>query len=254
VFDANGRTNCSGTPKTCTPLWTNVYSGTSFAAAVANGVVYIGSDDHKLYAFDATGNTNCSGVPKTCPPLWTATTGDIVFSSPAVANGVVYIGSEDHHLYGFDASGTTNCSGTPKTCTPLWTATTGDKVMTSPAVANGSVYVGSNDGKLSAFGLEKVPPTTSVVIPSNGATLSGTAAQLDASASDNVKVSRVEFHLTGGNYNDAFIGVASSTRYGWILHWNTTSVPNGAYTLNSVAYDPAGNAGRSANVTVTVRN
>ena len=62
--------------------------------AVANGVVYIGSDDHKLYAFDAAGNAGCSGTPKSCAPLWTATTGNAVLSSPAVANGVVYVGSE----------------------------------------------------------------------------------------------------------------------------------------------------------------
>jgi hypothetical protein len=105
------------------------------------------------------------------------------------------------------------------------------------------------------YGLEKTRPTTSIVIPSNGATLSGTSAQLDASASDNVKVNRVEFHLTGGNYNDAFIGLATETQgFGWIYYWNSKSVPNGTYTLNSVAYDPAGNVGRSANVTITVHN
>jgi hypothetical protein len=46
-------------------------------------------------------------------------------------------------------------------------------------------------------------------------------------------------------YSDAFIGVATETRgFGWINYWNTKSVPNGTYTLNSVATDPAGNIGR----------
>jgi Big-like domain-containing protein len=83
--------------------------------------------------------------------------------------------------------------------------------------------------------------------------VSGTTT-LDANASDNVKVSRVEFRLTGGNYNNALIGVATLTDYGWIAQWETTSVPNGADTLNSVAYDPANNSGRSANVNITVQN
>ena len=36
--------------------------------------------------------------------------------------------------------------------------------------------------------------------------------------------------------------------------WNTTSVPNGTYTLNGVAYDAAGSVGRSADVSTTVKN
>src|ERR1700675_377633 len=94
--------------------------------AVANGVVYVGSFDHKLYAFDADGRATCNGVPTACVPLWTAMTGAAVFSSPAVAKGVVYVGSQDHKLYAFDAAGTTGCSGIPRTCVPLWTATTGN--------------------------------------------------------------------------------------------------------------------------------
>jgi len=99
--------------------------------AVANGVVYVGSWDNKLYAFNAG-----SGAT-----LWTATTGFIILSSPAVANGVVYVGSYDSNLYAFNAA-----SGAP-----LWTAATGDWIYSSPAVANGVVYVGSVDGKLYAF-------------------------------------------------------------------------------------------------------
>ena len=137
---------------TLTEAWTATTAGSVHSSpAVANGVVYVGSTDGKLYALDAAGVTNCSGSPKTCAPLWTATTGGFVNSSPAVANGVVYIGSDDGKLYAFDAAGATNCSGSPKTCTPLWTATTGDSVTSSPAVANGVVYVGSQDGFLYAF-------------------------------------------------------------------------------------------------------
>ena len=82
--------------------------------AVVDGVVYVGSYDHDLYAFDATGTVDCSGSPEVCAPLWTAPTGGIVVSSPVVADGVVYVGSYDHDLYAFDATGTVDCSGTPK--------------------------------------------------------------------------------------------------------------------------------------------
>jgi outer membrane protein assembly factor BamB len=122
--------------------WTAATGGAVHSSpAVVNGVVYVGSEDGKLYTFDATGGA----------VLWSATTGGPIDSSPAVANGVVYVGSSDGKLYAFDATGTTGCSGTPMTCTPLWTAQTGGAVGSSPAVANGVVYVSSDDNKLYAF-------------------------------------------------------------------------------------------------------
>ena len=51
--------------------------------AVANGVVYFGSDDN-VYALNAS----------TGAKLWSYAT-EAVDSSPAVANGVVYFGSDD---------------------------------------------------------------------------------------------------------------------------------------------------------------
>jgi hypothetical protein len=107
---------------------------------------------------------------------------------------------------------------------------------------------------LTGFSLERIAPTTSIAEPTNNAMVSGTTT-LAADASDDVSVSKIEFHLTGGNYNDTLIGTATPYACcGWVYNWNTASVPNGTYTLNSVAYDPAGNVGPSANVTITVRN
>ena len=149
AFDAKGNVNCgdfAGPPETkeCRAVWSGsigTVTTVESSPAVSGGVVYVGSDDNKLYAFDADG---CDAP--TCSPLWTATTGGDIESSPAVANGVVYIGSEDNKLHAFDADG----CGAP-TCSPLWTAATGGNVDSSPAVANGVVYVGSDDDKLYAF-------------------------------------------------------------------------------------------------------
>lgn len=106
-------------------LWqAPVLAGTFSSPAVADGIVYIGSDN--LYAFDAgTGAT-----------LWTGYTGAPVLSSPAVADGIVYAGSRDRALYAFDAR---------KGGDPLWGAKFGGEIDSSPAVANGVVYVGSED-------------------------------------------------------------------------------------------------------------
>jgi major membrane immunogen (membrane-anchored lipoprotein) len=101
--------------------------------------------------------------------------------------------------------------------------------------------------------VDNPPPVTSVLIPSNGVSLSG-SQYLDASASDVVGVTKVEFHLTGGTLNDALIATATPTYYGWLAHWDTTTVPDGTYTLQSVGYDAGGNSGQSTGITVTVDN
>jgi outer membrane protein assembly factor BamB len=113
-------------------LWSSA-TGNSIGStpAVANSVVYVGSNDGSLYAFNAQ-----TGVK-----LWSAATGNGIYSSPAVANGVVYVGSEDNSLFAFNA----------QTGTQLWSAATGGSIFSSPAVANGVVYIGSNDKSLYAF-------------------------------------------------------------------------------------------------------
>jgi outer membrane protein assembly factor BamB len=103
AFDATGSTNCTaGPPKTCAPLWTASTGSTiKSSASIANGVVFVGSEDSKVYAFDAAGSVNCSGILRTCTPLWTGTTGGPVDSSPSVANATVYVGSNDKSVYAY---------------------------------------------------------------------------------------------------------------------------------------------------------
>ncbi len=117
---------------------------------VANGIVFVGSVDGKLYAYKAGG---CDSGKITCPPLWTSNpTGYSIFSSPAVTNGIIYIGSVDGKLYAYKAGG---CDSGKTTCPPLWTSNPTDgAISSSPAVANGVVYVGSYDGKLYAYKAE----------------------------------------------------------------------------------------------------
>jgi uncharacterized protein YjbI with pentapeptide repeats len=96
------------------------------------------------------------------------------------------------------------------------------------------------------------PPSTSVLIPSDGASQSGAKALLDASAS--ASVTSVNFELTGGPDNNTVISAGYPTIYGWLGQWNTTSVPNGTYTLQSVASYAGGVSGSSAAITITVNN
>ena len=104
---------------------------------MANGVVYVGSDDYSVYALKAT----------TGAKLWSFATGFYVCASAAVANGVVYIASEDNNVYALNAI----------TGAELWRFATAGFMYPysggSPSVADGVVYVGSISEIVNAFDL-----------------------------------------------------------------------------------------------------
>jgi hypothetical protein len=95
---------------------------------------------------------------------------------------------------------------------------------------------------------------TAVILPASGTALSGTSAILDATASASAGVDSVQFVLTGGSYNQSVIGMATPTLYGYIFVWNTTGVPGGTYTLQSLVTDDDGNTAYSSGVSITVDN
>jgi hypothetical protein len=99
--------------------------------------------------------------------------------------------------------------------------------------------------------VNNLPPSTTVLVPSDGATQSGTAAVLDASAPGATGVS---FELSGGTLTNEVIATATLTLYGWIGEWNTTNVANGTYTLQSVATELGGTTVTSPPITITVSN
>jgi outer membrane protein assembly factor BamB len=68
------------------------------APAVADGVVYAGSNDRHVYAVDVTSGEE----------LWRYETGRVVKSPPAVVDGTVYVGSDDGRVYALAAAPTTS--------------------------------------------------------------------------------------------------------------------------------------------------
>ncbi len=97
-----------------------------------------------------------------------------------------------------------------------------------------------------------VAPSTTVVIPANNATVSGTNVVLDAAASPGAN--SVLYQLSGMGLTNQAIGTATPTVYGWLALWNSTSVPNGTYTLQSVASYSGAGSGTSGPITVNVNN
>ena len=95
---------------------------------------------------------------------------------------------------------------------------------------------------------DTTPPTVSITAPASGATVSGAAVTVSATASDNVGVAGVQFKLDGANLG------AEDTTSPYSVTWNSTTVTTGSHTLTAVARDAAGNTRTSATVSVTVNN
>lgn len=140
---------------------------TSSPAIGADGTIYVGSHDNKLYAI------NPDGTKK-----WEFVTGDWVSGSPAISSdGTIYVGSADGHLYAINSDGTQkwqfsagvtnpaigddgtiyieyyqslyaiNQNGTQK-----WEFEIASTLTSSPSIGSeGTIYVGSWDNKLYAI-------------------------------------------------------------------------------------------------------
>ena len=113
---------------------------------------------------------------------------------------------------------------------------------------------GDGDVATGTFQVYVTPTTqwfTRVLVPSAGAVLTGTP-YLDAAAGDAPGVTKVVFELTGGAFNHQVIATATPTLFGWLAQWNTTGVPYGSYSIQSVATDKVNTTDTSTPVSVIV--
>ncbi|HEX4682917.1 MAG TPA: PQQ-binding-like beta-propeller repeat protein [Gemmatimonadaceae bacterium] len=106
--------------------------------AVANGLVYIGSGNGKMYAIDRS-----SGATR-----WIFDAKSPIQSSAAVAGGAVYFASRDGIVHAIDAStGKSRWRVQTGRDLPLpWGHESGDLYVSSPAIVPGKVIIGSGDG------------------------------------------------------------------------------------------------------------
>jgi outer membrane protein assembly factor BamB len=130
-------------------MWTaHTGSSAATAPAVANGHLYVGAGDGRLYAFASAG---CGQA--TCGPEWSGptATGTSVSHQPAVANGVVYVGTSAGVVYAFAAAGCGTSS-----CPSAWSGAVDPSgpaaPVSGPIVWNGTVYA-SAGATLAAFRL-----------------------------------------------------------------------------------------------------
>jgi PKD repeat protein len=165
--------------------------------------------------------------------------------------GVVVTGSWSGVVSG-TVSGTTNSSGVVNLASPQ-SAVSGTFTFTVTGVsASGFTYNPSLNSSSSASitaslvqnQTDGTPPVINITSPTSDSTVLGTVSIL-VSASDNVAVSKVELYVDG-------VLKSTSTKAPFTTKWNTRREKKGQHTLQTKAYDAAGNKSLSAPVTVSI--
>jgi thermitase len=90
---------------------------------------------------------------------------------------------------------------------------------------------------------DTTPPAVRIASPTGG-TITAKTTPVSVAASDNVAVTRVDLLVDGKKYG-------TSTSATPTFNWNTSKLSRGSHTLQSLAYDAAGNSARSSIVTVS---
>ena len=211
-------------------------------------------------ARDAAGNSASASITVTVSNVTLDTTPPTIsITSPgsgATVSGTISIQASASDNVGvasvsFYVDGALTCtaSGSPYSCS--WGTTSaangGHTLMATARDAAGNSSSASVtvtvSNSITPSG-DTTPPAISITSPASGTTVSGTVS-VSVKASDNVGVAKVELYVDGSL-------TATSTTAPFTTKWNTNpkGVAKGAHTLQTKAYDAAGNVGISAIVTV----
>jgi PQQ-like domain len=108
TFDARGVARCSGTPKTCRPLWTAPIDNAPFNVIIGinttNGLAVASespSSGQGVHIYDVAGSVNCT-VDALCSPLWSLPS-SLRSNAPAIiANGqlIAPVTDDQFQVYG----------------------------------------------------------------------------------------------------------------------------------------------------------
>jgi chitinase len=140
---------------------------------------------------------------------------------------------------GFSVSASDNVGISTITCTPSSGATF--PVGTSTVTCTAKDLAGNTVTKsFSITVIDSVPPTVSIISPTSGSTLAGSAT-ISIAATDNTAVARVEVYIDG-----SLSATLISSPYSY------TIAKNGPHTVYAKAYDKYGNSAISTSIQIKV--
>jgi len=218
----------SKAPKTNQTLWSYTTGGNVRSSpAVADGKVYVGSRDSKVYCLNAS----------TGSLIWSYTTGGFVYSSPAVADGKVYVGSDDFMVYAFGSHDVAITSVTPSTAQ----AYSGQTVNITVVAKNDGTF--NETFNVNTYYDSTLMGTQTVTdLPQDGETnltFSWNTTDIAGgyySISANASIVSGETRTANNNFIDGTITVTSPLRIVEVIPCNQTGYPKGTFKLGTLAF------------------
>jgi len=194
----------------------------TFSVVAVDAAGNVGPPATRAWAIDATAPTSgiaCDGAP--CTDKWYGHGVTVTLSS---TDGATI-------RYTLDGSDPSETNGQTYTASFVVSAPTTVTWRAYDAAGN------AEEPQRQALSVDTVAPTVSITSPKSGSTVHGTAT-LAASASDNVRVERVDFLVDGKT-----VGSASSAPYQIVTTFGPGS--QGRHTVTARAFDTAGNSADS---------
>jgi hypothetical protein len=236
---------------------------TSTTAYADSGLAASTTYSYAVSAFDAAGNNSAPSSTASATTLAVADTipPTVSISAPsngATVSGVITISANASDNVGvagvqfkFDGQNIGPEIALPPYTLQVDTATTNNGSHTITATARDTsgntttsapVMVTVNNGVI-----DTTPPTVSITQPLNGALVTRrSVVTITANASDNVGVTKVEFYISG-----TLLGTTNTAPYS--IDWQVPAAKNKTYSIQTKAYDAAGNTSTSNIVTVTAQ-
>jgi len=248
------------------------YVGASSSSTIQSAASYLRSKGGVLFV--AAGNTGAvdSTAPTSLVSVVSATQESDQIASFSTFGSFVTISAPGNNIYTTTrGGGYANWWGTSLASPvaagtaalivarrPDFTAAQIDSTLQASAVDLGSggtdIYFGAgrvdaaaavNRAGSTAPAPDTTPPTVAIASPTGGAATG--VVSIAVNASDNIGVTRVDLRINGNV-------VASDSSAPYQFNWDSTTVSNGVVAVTAVAYDAAGNAKTSTQVSLTVSN
>jgi hypothetical protein len=193
--------------------------------AIANGYVYIGSFDGKVYQLNATNISKKFAEFETLDQIW---------PSPSVNGKYVYIGSGDNKFYQLNA---TNISK------KIGEYSTGNDIESSPTILDDYVYIGSGDGDVYRFGNDEFAsppdnyPTVSLNSPNDGNITNLTTINFNCSVTDDNGLANLTLIIWNSSGNITYSNTTDVSGISNESVWTISNFDDGVYTWDCEAYD-----------------
>ncbi|GAB3265884.1 hypothetical protein GCM10027296_43210 [Chitinimonas naiadis] len=240
---------------------TNSISGTLTLAVGNHSLQLRAKDDSGDYGYSSAISVTVSAIVPNVPPTasWASPTSNITIQAAANGNATLTVTG-----YGADTDGaivltevvdgsTQIAYGNGPSVNQSVNLAVGTHTLRVRATDNGGLSALSNAITVTVTPAPTNPPPVVSIVADTGNKLVGDRVSIDVTATDDVSVASVEFHLVNPSNQDTVLGtVTTGTNNHYVYVWNTAGYATGSYSIYAIARDNAGASTKSAQPNISL--